>query len=139
MIAATLRPIAALAGVATLCAPPAAAEPAVPDGAYAIRYADGETGAWVFTPCGPDCTTANSPGDPFVTGWHFQLADGRWTYSGPNQLDCPAGGGTAPIAMVYGFDATTLTGQAQATLATDTCGTPAGKTMVRPFQLTRSG
>jgi hypothetical protein len=139
MIARSLCVAAALTATVAVCAPAASAEPAVPDGAYAIRYADGESGAWVFTPCGPDCTTANSPGDPFVTDWRFHLADGRWTYSGPNQLDCPSGGGSAPIAMVYGFDAVSLTGQAQATLATDTCGTPAGKTMVRPFQLTRTG
>ena len=129
---------AALVAVALGGAPPASAEPAVPSGPYTIRYADGETGNWVFAQCGPDCATANAPSDPFVTNWRFQLADGRWTFSGPNQLDCP-NGGTAPIAVVYGFDASSLTGQAQATLATDNCGAPAGKTMVRPFQLTRVG
>lgn len=130
--------LAALLTVGAVGAPVASAEPAVPDGPYSIRYADGETGSWVFAPCGPDCTMANAPADSFVTGWRFELADGRWTYSGPNQLDCP-NGGTAPIAVVYGFDAASLTGQAQATTATDTCGAPAGKTMVRPFQLTRAG
>jgi hypothetical protein len=130
--------VVALLAAALACAPVASAEPAVPDGPYSIRYADGETGNWVFAPCGPDCTTASAPSDPFVTDWRFQLADGRWTFSGPNQLTCPDGG-TAPIAVVYGFDATSLTGQAQATLATDNCGAPAGKTMVRPFQLTKAG
>ena len=128
---------AALCALSVLSAPNATAEPAVPDGTYAIRYADGETGSWVFVPCGPDCTTASAPADPFVTDWRFQLTDGRWSYSGPNQLSCSSGG-TAPIAVVYGFDAVTLTGQAQATLATDNCGATPGKTMVRPFQLTRS-
>lgn len=122
---------------AFLGAPNASAQPAVPDGPYAIAYADGEAGTWVFVPCGPDCTMATAPGDPFVTDWRFQLTGGRWNYSGPNQLSC-ASGDTAPIAVVYGFDAATLTGQAQATLATDNCGAPVGKTMVRPFQLSRS-
>lgn len=134
MFARTLCAAALCAAV--VGAPTASAEPAAPDGAYAIRYADGETGSWVFVSCGPDCTVANAPGDPFVTDWRFQLTDGRWDYSGPNQLSCPSGG-TAPIAVVYGFDATTLTGQAQATLATDNCGAPVGKTMVRPFQLSK--
>lgn len=129
---------AAIAMLAAATPPVVSAEPAVPDGPYSIRYADGENGSWVFVPCGPDCTVANSPGDPFVTEWRFQLADGRWMFGGPNQLNCDAGG-TAPIALVYGFDAATLTGQAQATLATDNCGAPAGKTVVRPFQLTRGG
>ena len=133
-----VRSLGLAAALALACAPAAAAEPAVPDGTYLLQYADGETGTWVFTPCGPDCTTVSSPGSSFVSNWRFQLIDGRWTYSGANQLACPAGG-TAPIAMVFGFDPATLAGQAQATLATQTCGTPAGKTMVRPFQLTRAG
>lgn len=137
MFARSLCAVALCVAASVVGAPAASAEPAVPDGPYAIRYADGETGNWVFVPCGPDCTAASAPGDPFVTDWRFQLADGRWNYSGPNVLNCPAGD-TAPIAVVYGFDAATLTGQAQATLATDNCGAPLGKTMVRPFQLTRS-
>lgn len=116
----------------------ASAEPVVPAGTYLLRYADGETATWNFTPCGPDCTVANAEDGAFVVDWRFQLTDGRWTYSGPNELACPAGG-TAPIAMVFGFDAATLAGQGQATLATDTCGHPVGKTMVRQFQLTRTG
>src|SRR6188508_2420271 len=98
--------VAALFTAGASAAPIAAAEPAepaVPDGTYLIRYADGETGTWAFTPCGPDCTIANAPGDPFTANWRFQLADGRWTYSGGNVLSCPSGD-TAPIAMVYGFD-----------------------------------
>lgn len=124
--------------VAVGTAPTAAADPDVPAGPYLIQYADGETGTWVFTPCGPDCTVADAQDGAFVVDWRFQLVDGRWTYSGPNELACPSGG-TVPIAMVFGFDAVTLAGQGQATLATDTCGNPVGKTMVRQFQLTQTG
>lgn len=130
--------IGAVAAAMTTC-PVAHAEPDVPAGTYRIDYADGEIGSWTFTPCGPDCTIANAPDRPFVTNWRFALADGRWAYSGPNELTCPSGLGAAPIAVVYGFDAVTLAGQGQATLAVEACGTPAGKTMVRPFQLTKTG
>ena len=116
----------------------ARAESEVPAGTYRIQYADGESATWDFAPCGPDCTVANAQVQPPVINWQFQLADGRWTYSGPNELSCPSGG-TVPIAFVYGFDPVTLAGQGQATLAIETCGAPAGKTMVRTFQLTKLG
>lgn len=128
-----------LAGVllALGAAPVAYAEPDVPSGAYRIQYADGEVGTWVFTPCGPDCTSASAPDRPFVTNWQFRLTEGQWAFSGPNELACPTGG-TAPVAVVYGFDPVTLAGYGQATLAVDTCGAALGKTMVRTFQLTRT-
>lgn len=129
--------LASVAAIGTVVAPaPAGAEPEVPSGDYRIQYADGEADTWTFTPCGPTCTSASTPDDPFVTDWQFQLHEGRWTFSGPNALSCPAGG-TVPIAVVYGFDPVTFAGQGQATLATGNCGRPAGTTMVRTFQLTK--
>lgn len=130
-----LAAVVALAA-AMVAVPPASAAPGVPDGTYRIDYADGEIGTWIFTPCGPDCTIANAPERPFVTNWQFRLTDGRWAFSGPNELACPSGG-IAPVAVVYGFDPVTLAGQGQVTLAIDACGAAAGKTMVRPFQLAR--
>ncbi len=132
----TLRVLSAACALALAAAPLAHAEPGVPAGDYRIQYADGEVGTWAFTPCGPDCTVVNTPGDPFVTNWQFRLADGRWTFSGPNQLSCPSGG-SVPIAMVYGFDANTLAGQGQATIPIEICGRAAGTTMLRTVRLTK--
>lgn len=116
------------------------AEPAVPVGAYDIAFSDdGMPIAWEFTPCGVDCTVANSPGSTLVTDWRFQFAGGRWTYSGPQRIPCPNGEGAVPVVMTYSFDASSLAGEAQALTTGDGCGRAAEQALTRPFQLVKTG
>jgi hypothetical protein len=115
------------------------AEPQVPDGAYTITFSDdGVPIAWQFTPCGSDCTVANSPGSSLVANWRFQLAGGRWTYSGPQQIPCPHGEGAVPVVMTYSFDADSLAGDAQALTTGDGCGRAAEQALTRPFRLIKT-
>jgi hypothetical protein len=116
----------------------ASAEPDVPSGGYDIRYSDGQSIAWQFTPCGPDCTVASSPGSSLVSNWRFQLTAGTWTYSGPHQIPCRDGSGGLPVVLTYTFDAATLAGDSTATTTADGCGKPAGASNVQQFQLVKT-
>lgn len=127
-----------LAVVGGLAPAVAAAEPEVPSGTYDIRYADGQSIAWQFTPCGTDCTAASSPGSSFVSDWRFQLVDGTWSYSGPHRIPCPVGGGAVPVVMTYTFNAESLAGDAVATTTGDGCGRSAEQALDRPFQLVKA-
>ncbi|WP_231986557.1 hypothetical protein [Mycobacterium sp. 852002-40037_SCH5390672] len=116
---------------------PAHAVPEVLNGRYIVSYPDnGKTTAWLFVPCGSDCTLATSQGGgAFVTSWEFHLANGRWTYNGPAQAPCP-NGAPAPVTVNYSFDAVSLAGEGQTT-TTDACGGEPGQTFSRSFQLTK--
>ena len=129
----------AVAALGVLPPAVATAEPDVPSGSYDIRYADGQSIGWQFTPCGPACTEVSSPGSSFVSNWRFQLTDGRWTYSGPQAIPCPGGSGALPVVMVYSFDAVSLAGDGVATSTGDGCGRSAGQALSRPFQLVKTG
>lgn len=128
----------ALAVVGCLSPAVASAEPEGPSGAYDIRYADGQSIAWQFTPCGPGCTVASSPGSSLVSNWRFQLTDGTWTYNGPHQIPCPNGAGAVPVVMTYTFNGESLAGDATATTTGDGCGRSGGQALVRPFQLVKT-
>ena len=129
----------ALAVAGCLSPAVASAEPNVPSGTYDIRYADGQSIPWQFAPCGPDCTTASSPGSSFVSNWRFQLTGDTWTYSSPHRIPCPNGEGAVPVVMTYTFNAASLAGDAVATTTGDGCGRSAEQALNRPFQLVKTG
>ncbi|MCV7243960.1 hypothetical protein H7J83_14650 [Mycobacterium mantenii] len=118
---------------------PANAAPEVPNGRYNVLYAgtDKPT-AWLFVPCGSDCTLATSQdGGTFVISWEFHLANGRWTHSGTAQAPCP-NGASAPVTVNYSFDAVSLAGEAQTTASPDACSGEPGNTFTRTFQLSKA-
>jgi hypothetical protein len=129
---------AALLAAFIASAVPAGADPEVPSGRYNVLYAGStKPTAWLFAPCGSDCTRATSQdGGTFVISWEFHLANGRWTHSGTAQAPCP-NGASAPVNVNYSFDAVTLAGEGQST-ATDACSGEPGKTFTRPFQLSKA-
>lgn len=116
---------------------PAHAAPEVPMGRYTVLYTDnGKATAWMFAPCGSDCTLATSQdGGNFVISWEFDLVDGRWTHTGQAQAPC-ANGASTPATVDYSFDAVSLAGEGRTTTS-DGCGQP-GSTVTRAFQLTKS-
>ncbi|MDM4140986.1 MULTISPECIES: hypothetical protein [Mycobacterium] len=128
---------AALTAAFLASPPPARANPEVPMGRYTVLYTDSDNAtAWVFVPCGSDCTLATSQGGgTFVISWEFHLADGRWSHSGPAQAPC-ANGASVPATVDYSFDAVSLAGEGRTTLA-DGCGGAPGTTVTRAFQLTK--
>jgi hypothetical protein len=128
--------LGAIAGIAGSV--PAQAAPEVLNGRYTVSYPDnGKTTAWLFVPCGSDCTLATSQdGGTFVISWEFHLANGRWTHSGTAQAPCP-NGAPAPVTVNYSFDAVSLAGEGQTTTS-DVCGDEPGKTFTRPFQLSKA-
>jgi hypothetical protein len=132
---------AALLGAAAFItsSTPAHADPEVPNGRYNVLYPDNDKStAWLFVPCGSDCTLATSQdGGTFVISWEFNLANGRWTHSGVAQAPCP-NGASAPVTVNYSFDAVSLAGEAQTTTPPDTCSGEPGKTFTRPFQLSKA-
>lgn len=132
---------AALLGAAALItsATPAHAAPEVPNGRYNVLYPDNDKStAWLFVPCGSDCTLATSQdGGTFVISWEFDLANGRWTHSGVAQAPCP-NGASAPVNVNYSFDAVSLAGEAQTTTPPDACSGEPGKTFTRSFQLSKA-
>ncbi|WP_253866815.1 hypothetical protein [Mycobacterium asiaticum] len=129
---------AALATAAVIASPtPAHAEPEVLIGRYSVQYAGSDKPtAWLFVPCGSDCTRATSQdGGTFVISWEFQLANGRWTHNGTTQVPCPNGAST-PATVHYSFDAVTLAGEGET--ATSGCGGEPGDTFTRRFQLSKA-
>jgi hypothetical protein len=134
------RLAAALLGAAACIASstPAYADPEVPNGRYNVLYSGSDKPtAWLFVPCGSDCTRATSQdGGTFVISWEFQLANGRWTHSGPAQVPCP-NGATAPATVNYSFDAVSLAGEGQTTTS-DACNGEPSKTFTRAFQLSKA-
>ncbi|ORA18089.1 hypothetical protein [Mycobacterium arosiense] len=118
--------------------PPANANPEVLNGRYNVLYADSDKPtAWLFVPCGSDCTRATSQdGGTFVISWDFYLANGRWTHSGTSRVPCP-NGASAPATVNYSFDAVSLAGEGQTTTS-DACNGEPGKTFTRPFQLSKA-
>ncbi|MGV0070122.1 hypothetical protein ACRU44_20580 [Mycobacterium colombiense] len=128
---------AALVAAFLASSTPAHANPEVPNGRYTVLYTDSDKAtAWVFAPCGSDCTLATSQdGGTFVISWEFHLADGRWSHSGPAQAPC-ANGASAPATVDYSFDAVSLAGEGRTT-TTDACGGTPGTTVTRAFQLTK--
>ncbi|WP_406813730.1 hypothetical protein [Mycobacterium sp. M23085] len=116
---------------------PARANPEVPIGRYNVLYADSDKPtAWLFAPCGSDCTLATSQdGGTFVISWEFDLANGRWTHSGVAQVPCP-NGASAPATVNYSFDAVSLAGEGQTT--SDACGGEPVRTSTRSFQLIKA-
>lgn len=129
---------AALTAAFLASSPPAHANPEVLNGRYNVLYADNDKPtAWLFVPCGSDCTRATSQdGGTLVTSWEFHFANGRWTHSGTAQAQCP-NGVIAPVTVDYSFDAVSLAGEGQQT-TTDACGGEPGKTVTRPFQLSKA-
>jgi hypothetical protein len=133
-----LAAAAVLLGAAGVTLPTAAyAAPDVPVGRYTVSYPDnGKTTTWLLVPCGSDCIIATSQdGGYFVSGWEFDLANGRWTHSGPAHAPCP-NGTPAPVTVNYSFDAVSLAGTGSTT-TTDACGEP-GQTLTRSFTLTKA-
>ncbi len=131
---------AALLGAAAIItsSTPAHAAPEVPSGRYNVLYPDSKSTAWLFVPCGSDCTLATSQdGGTFVISWEFDLANGRWTHSGMAPAPCP-NGASAPVTVNYSFDAVTLAGEGQTTATSDACGGEPGKTFTRSFQLSKA-
>ncbi|OMC21120.1 MULTISPECIES: hypothetical protein [unclassified Mycobacterium] len=130
---------AALLGAAVFVASPtpAHADYDVPNGRYNVLYQDSDKPtAWLFVPCGSDCTLATSQdGGTFVISWEFHLANGRWTHSGTAQARCP-NGASAPVNVIYSFDAVSLAGEGLTTTS-DGCGDEPGKTFTRSFQLSK--
>lgn len=118
--------------------PPANAKPEVLNGRYNVLYAGNDKPtAWLFVPCGSDCTRATSQdGGTFVISWDFYFADGRWTHSGTSQVPCP-NGASAPATVNYSFDAVSLAGEGQTTTS-DACGGEPGTTFTRSFQLSKA-
>lgn len=139
-ISSRLAAGAALLGAAAFITSPtpAHAAPEVPNGRYNVLYQDNDKStAWLFVPCGSDCTLATSQdGGTFVISWEFHLANGRWTHSGTTQTPCP-NGASAPATVNYSFDAVSLAGEGQTTTS-DACGDEPGKTFTRPFQLSKA-
>lgn len=129
---------AALVAAFVASSAPSHASPEVLNGRYNVLYADNDKPtAWLFVPCGSDCTLATSQdGGTFVISWEFDLADGRWTHSGTSQAPCP-NGASAPVTVNYSFDAVSLAGEGQQT-TTDACGPEAGRTFTRSFQLSKA-
>jgi hypothetical protein len=131
---------AALLGVAVVVTSPtpAHADYEVPNGRYNVLYQDNDRPtAWLFVPCGSDCTLATSQdGGTLVISWEFHLANGRWTHSGMAQTRCP-NGAPAPVTVNYSFDAVSLAGEGQTTTS-DVCGEEPGKTFTRPFQMSKA-
>ncbi|OBK20142.1 hypothetical protein [Mycobacterium asiaticum] len=131
---------AALLGAAAFSTSPTAAHAdyEVPNGRYHVVYRDNDKAtAWLFVPCGSDCTRATSQdGGTFVISWEFHLANGRWTHIGTAQTACP-NGAPAPVTVNYSFDAMSLAGEGQTTTS-DACGEEPGKTFTRPFQLSKA-
>lgn len=128
---------AVLATAAVSTWSPANADPEVLNGRYDVLYADSDKPtAWLFVPCGSDCTLATSQdGGTFVISWEFQLANGRWTHTGTAPVPCP-NGASAPAAVNYSFDAVTLAGAGETT--TPECGAEPGRVVTRQFQLTKA-
>lgn len=131
---------AALLGAAAFItsSTPAHAAPEVPNGRYNVVYRDNDKStAWLFVPCGSDCTLATSQdGGTFVISWEFQLANGRWTHSGTANAPC-ANGALAPVTVNYSFDAVSLAGEGQTTTS-DACSGEPSKTFTRQFQLSKA-
>lgn len=129
---------AALVAAFVTSSAPSHASPEVLNGRYNVLYADNDKPtAWLFVPCGSDCTLATSQdGGTFVISWEFHLADGRWTHSGTSQAPCP-NGASAPVTVNYSFDAVSLAGEGQQT-TTDACGPEVGRTFTRSFQLSKA-
>jgi hypothetical protein len=129
---------ALLAAAAFITSPPAHADPEVLNGRYNVHYADNDKPtAWLFVPCGSDCTRATSQdGGTFVISWEFQLANGRWTHSGTAQAPCPHGA-SAPVTVNYSFDAVSLAGEGQTT-SSEACSGEPSKTFTRQFQLSKA-
>ncbi|MCV7410771.1 hypothetical protein AWC05_02290 [Mycobacterium florentinum] len=117
---------------------PAHAAPEVLNGRYNVQYANSDKPtAWLFVPCGSDCTLATSQdGGTFVISWEFHLANGRWTHSGTAQAPCP-NGASAPVTVNYSFDAVSLAGEGQTTTS-DACSGEPPKTFTRQFQLSKA-
>jgi hypothetical protein len=134
-----LAAAAALLSAAALIAssPPANANPEVLNGRYNVLYADTDKPtAWLFVPCGSDCTRATSQdGGTFVISWDFYLANGRWTHTGTSRVPCPNGALT-PATVDYSFDAVSLAGAGQTT--SDPCSGEPGMTFTRSFQLSKA-
>jgi hypothetical protein len=129
-----------LAAVAGVIPPTTAyAAPEVPNGAYWTANSIGETFTWYFTPCGPDCTTANSPDDDTMRNREFRLINGRWISSGRWQYVCPNDGSTFPTDLTYTFDAATLAGESHLTMITGGCGKPAGWFWTERIRLNKIG
>ncbi|ORJ53230.1 hypothetical protein [Mycobacterium simiae] len=129
---------AALLGAAAVStSSPAHANPEVLNGRYNVLYAGSDKPtAWLFVPCGSDCTLATSQdGGTFVISWEFQLANGRWTHRGTAPVPCP-NGASAPAAVNYSFDAVTLAGEGETT--TPECGADPGQVVTRQFQLSKA-
>jgi hypothetical protein len=118
---------------------PANAAPEVPNGRYNVHYTDNDKStAWLFVPCGSDCTFATSQdGGTFVISWEFYLANGRWTHTGTADAPCPSGA-SAPVTVNYSFDAVSLAGEGQQTTAPQACSGEPGRTFTRPFQLSKA-
>lgn len=129
---------ALLVAAALLTPAPSHANPEVLNGRYNVLYADNDKPtAWLFVPCGSDCTLATSQdGGTFVISWEFHLANGRWTHTGTAPAPCP-NGASAPVTVNYSFDAVSLAGEGQQT-TTDACGGEPGKTTTRSFQLSKA-
>lgn len=129
---------AALIAVLIASSPPATADLEVPSGRYNVLYANTDKPtAWLFAPCGSDCTRATSQdGGTLVISWEFHLANGRWTHNGTAQAPCPDGK-SAPVTVDYSFDAVTLAGEGQTTTS-DACNGEPGKTFTRQFQLSKA-
>ncbi|WP_297599012.1 hypothetical protein [Mycobacterium sp.] len=137
-IRARLAVGAALVAAFIASSTPSHANPEVLNGRYNVLYAGNDKPtAWLFVPCGSDCILATSQdGGTFVISWEFHLANGRWTHSGTAQAPCP-NGASAPVTVNYSFDAVSLAGEGQQT-TTDACGSEAGKTSTRSFQLSKA-
>jgi hypothetical protein len=131
---------AALLGAVALIvsSTPAHADPEVPNGRYNVLYTDNDKStAWLFVPCGSDCTLATSQdGGTFVISWEFDLANGRWTHSGMTQAPCP-NGASGPVTVNYSFDAVSLAGEGRQTTTSDACSGEPAKTFTRSFQLSK--
>lgn len=127
-----------LVAAALLTPAPSHANPEVLNGRYNVLYADNDKPtAWLFVPCGSDCTLATSQdGGTFVISWEFHLANGRWAHTGTAPAPCP-NGASAPVTVNYSFDAVSLAGEGQQT-TTDACGGEPGKTTTRSFQLSKA-
>jgi hypothetical protein len=131
-------------GVIGMSPTPASADTEVPSGPYGYvgQSVDGSStvrGTWVFTPCGPACTVADSADTP-ARHWEFHFDNGRWAFAGSDSIACPAGGAPMERNMNASFDAVTLAGELHG-VQTTACGPfPAGSPMPAwTFQLTKGG
>ncbi|CDO85760.1 hypothetical protein AWC29_10880 [Mycobacterium triplex] len=134
----TTAGVAALSAALIASSTPAHADPEVLNGRYNVLYANTDKPtAWLFVPCGSDCTRATSQdGGTFVISWEFHLANGRWTHRGTAQAPCP-NGASAPVTVDYSFDAVSLAGEGQTTTS-DACMGEPGRTFTRQFQLSKA-